>query len=512
MMTVDEFLGHWAQSAPDRMALCESGRQTSYADLDEVTARMSGALARAGLMKGDRIAWLGKNSDDYFKLFYGAARLGVVIVPVGWRLAPPEMTYIINDCCARLLFVGYGFESVAEDLGPDLLQVEHRVNQAMLIEWLTGVEPLRGAAVELDDAALQLYTSGTTGVPKGAVLSNRNLFALRLTLEAAGFPGAVWDNDEVALVAMPCSHIGGTGLAVLALAAGAGVHILPEFTAAGVINAVRTGAVTRFFVVPAALQMILAHPLCAATDFSRLKYISYGAAPIPLELLRECMQVFKADFLQAYGMTETTGSIVALWPEDHNPEGNHRMRGQGRALPGVELKIVDDAGVTLRPDEVGELWTRSSNNMLGYWHRAEATASTITADGWLKTGDAACLDEDGYLYIHDRMKDMIITGGENVYPAEVESAIYGHPAIAEVGVIGVPDDRWGEAVKAICVAKPGFIVDEADVIAWARTRIAAFKAPKSVDVVSSLPRNAGGKILRKDLRAPYWSGRQDYSK
>jgi fatty-acyl-CoA synthase len=274
------------------------------------------------------------------------------------------------------------------------------------------------------------------------------------------------------------------------------------------LDAVEFQGVTRFFAVPAALQMVINHPRAVTTDFSRLKYIIYGAAPIPLELLRQCIAVFGAQFLQAYGMTETTGTIVMLWPEDHDPNGNIRMRAAGRALPGVELKIVDEAGGEVPTGEVGEIMTRSSNNMLHYWKLPEATAKTVTDDGWVRTGDAGYLDADNYLFIHDRVKDMIITGGENVYPAEVESAIYGHPAVAEVAVIGVPDATWGEAVKACCVPKPGMEIDPADVIAWARERIAAFKAPKSVDVIPIMPRNASGKILRKDLRAPYWAGRE----
>ncbi len=270
----------------------------------------------------------------------------------------------------------------------------------------------------------------------------------------------------------------------------------------------QTGGVTRFFMVPAALQMVINHPKAATTDFSRLKYIIYGAAPIPLELLRECIKVFGAQFLQAYGMTETTGTVVMLPPEDHDPNGTPRMRAAGKPLPGVELKIVDEAGNEVPTGEVGEIITRSSNNMISYWNLPEATAKTMSADGWVRTGDAGYMDEDGYLFIHDRVKDMIISGGENVYPAEVESAIYGHPAIAEVAVIGIPDDKWGEAVKAVCVQKPEAEIDEADVIAWARERIAGFKVPKSIDVIAALPRNASGKILRKDLRAPYWEGRE----
>jgi long-chain acyl-CoA synthetase len=206
-------------------------------------------------------------------------------------------------------------------------------------------------------------------------------------------------------------------------------------------------------------------------------------------------------------MTETTGTVVYLPPEDHDPAGNARMRSAGLPLPGVELKVLGPDGESLPPNTVGEIATRSLSNMAGYWKLDEATAKTIDADGWLRTGDAGYLDEDGYLFIHDRVKDMIISGGENIYPAEVESAVYGHPSVAEVAVIGVPDDKWGEAVKAVVALKPGAVADPDDIIAFARTRIAGFKSPKSVDFIDALPRNASGKILRRELRAPYWEGR-----
>ena len=503
LLSFDGFIRNWANEGPNRTALSEGSHRITYAELNALTAKIVAALIAAGLKKGDRIAWLGKNSELYFALFYGAARLGVVIVPVGWRLSNAEITYIVADTEARLLFAGPGFAETARALQGDLPHIERIFSDEEARAWIEGAEPCDFTPAGPNDAVLQLYTSGTTGKPKGAILSNRNLFGLRLPTEDAGLPWAQWDGDEVVLVAMPCAHIGGTGLGVMALAAGVAGHVLPEFSPDAVLDAVEQCGVTRFFMVPAALQMITTHPRAANTDFGRLKYVFYGAAPIPLELLRECIRVFGADFVQVYGMTETTGSIVSLWPEDHDPNGNQRMRGQGRALPGVELKIVDEDGKTLPPHSVGELMTRSSNNMMSYWKMPEATAKTVSADGWLATGDAAYLDEDGYLYIHDRMKDMIITGGENVYPAEVESAIYGHPAIAEVAVIGVPDDKWGEAVKAVCVAKPGMTIDQADVIAWTRTKIAAFKVPKTIDIIAALPRNASGKILRKDLRAPY---------
>jgi fatty-acyl-CoA synthase len=508
VLTFDGFIRHWAEEKPDRTAMTEEDRRLSYAELDEWTAKIANYLANAGLKKGDRIAWIGKNSDLYFTLFYGAARLGVVMVPVGWRLAPAEWAFIVNDTQARLLFTGPGFNDAGAALEGQIPCVERVIAADVARAEIAATDRAPFEAAGPDDAVLQLYTSGTTGNPKGAVLSNRNLFGLRKHANEAELAYTKWDDDEVVLVAMPCAHIGGTGLGIMAVASGLPAYILAEFTPDGFFDAVETGGVTRLFIVPAALHILLQHPRCAGVDFSRLKYILYGAAPIPLELLRQCIQMFKCEFIQAYGMTETTGTIVMLPPEDHDPNGNQRMRSAGKPLPGVELRIVGGAGNDLAVGEVGEVWSRSSNNMLGYWNLPDATEKTMAEGGWIKTGDAGYLDEDGYLYIHDRVKDMIISGGENVYPAEVESAIFGHPDVLEVAVIGVPDDKWGEAVKAVCVPKPGATIDPKNIINWSRERIAGFKVPKSIDVIPALPRNASGKILRKDLRAPYWEGRE----
>lgn len=507
LMTFDEFLRHWAADRPDRLGMREEDRFWTYADLEERSARVATWLLSHGLSKGDRVAWIGKNSDLYFTLFYGAARAGIVMAPIGWRLAAPEWAYIANDTQAKVVFCGPGFDDVQAAISDKL---EH---SPLIVTSMEGYR-LIDETVRADfdpsgenDAVLQLYTSGTTGNPKGVALSNKNLFALRKN-SSDDMAYTKWDDDEVVLVAMPCAHIGGTGLGIMALAAGLPAYVLAEFTPDGLFDSIETGGVTRFFIVPAALHILLQHPRCATVDYSRLKYIIYGAAPIPLELLRECIKMFGAGFIQAYGMTETTGTIVMLPPEDHDPNGNDRMRSAGKPLPGVELKIVDAAGHELPVGEVGEVITRSSNNMLGYWNLPDATTKTMTGDGWVHTGDAGYLDQDGYLYIHDRVKDMIISGGENVYPAEVESAIYGHPDVLEVAVIGVPDDKWGEAVKAVCAPKPGHSIDADSVIGWARERIAGFKVPKTVDTIDALPRNASGKILRKDLRAPYWAGRE----
>jgi fatty-acyl-CoA synthase len=508
LMSFDDFITHWASERPGAQAMQEEDRVQSWAGLEENTAKVAAALIAAGVNKGDRIAWLGKNSDLYYTLFYGAARLGVVMVPVGWRLALPEWAFIINDTGAKLLFTGPGFEDAGKALADKLTKVERILTAAEGRAFIADAQRVDFIPSGPPDPILQLYTSGTTGNPKGVELTNLNLFGLRQMVMPEEMPWSVWDEDEVVMVAMPCAHIGGTGLGVMALAAGRKALVIGEFSPEAVFDAVEQGGVTRFFIVPAALQLLLLSPRCKTVDFGRLKYIIYGASPIPLDLLRECIQMFGAQFLQAYGMTETTGTVVMLPPEDHDPNGNERMRSAGKALPGVELKIVGSDGNEAPLGEVGEVATRSSNNMKGYWHLPEATAKTMTADGWVFTGDAGYMDADGYLFIHDRVKDMIISGGENIYPAEVESAIYGHPAVQEVAVIGVPDEKWGEAVKAVCVAKPGMTIDADDIVAWTRERIAGFKVPKSIDVIDALPRNPSGKILRKDLRAPYWAGRE----
>lgn len=507
LFTFDDFLRYWAKDRPDRVALEGDDLNFTFRELEDATARVASGLLTLGIKKGERIAWLGKNSATYFALFFGAARAGIVMVPIGWRLAEPEAAFILDNAEAKLLFLGDGFEACAATLGqrPGLLRCFTADEARALIRdsELTPFEPSGP-----DEAVLQLYTSGTTGNPKGAVLSNRNLFGLRKAGLENPPPHSLWDEDEAVLVAMPCAHIGGTGLGIVALASGLPGIVLSEFDPVRVFDAVENRGVTRFFIVPAALQMLLNHPDCATTDFSRIKYISYGASPIPLELLRQCIAVFGAQFVQNYGMTETTGTICVLAPEDHTAEGNPRMRSAGKPLPGVEVIIRGPDGSALPTGEIGEIVTRSSSNMLGYWKLPEATASTMSADGWIATGDVGYMDADGYVYMYDRAKDMIITGGENVYPAEVESGIYGHPDVLEVAVIGVPDETWGEAVKAVCVPRPGHTVNPATVIAWARERLAGFKVPKSVDVIDALPRNPSGKILRRSLREPYWQGRE----
>ncbi|MGB3721900.1 MAG: fatty acid--CoA ligase [Pacificimonas sp.] len=505
-----------ARHRPGQLAARFEGRETSYADFDRRTNRIAHALIAEGLNPGERVAYLGKNSDEFFELFFACAKAGVVLIPIGWRLAGPEIAYIAKDCEAKILFVSPDMAALAASIMPGCGNIRKTIAMekgapelTAFSAWYAGQpDAAPDRTITPDMPVLQLYTSGTTGRPKGAMLSHSNFMDGMALAEKQPMAWNTWSAGDVSLVAMPISHIGGTGWGFRGYYSGALNVVVREFVPGDVLEHIEKDGISKLFVVPAAIQFMLADPRVRDIDYSRLGHMMYGASPIPLDLLRQAMDVFKCGFVQVYGMTETTGGITFLPPEDHDPDGNQRMRSAGISLPGIELRVRDEEGNILPPGQIGELETRSPLNMLGYWNLGDATAETVDPDGWLRTGDAVYMDEDGYVFIQDRVKDMICSGGENVYPAEVESAIYGAPGVAEVAVIGIPDDEWGEAVKAVVVRKPGEDPGADDIIAFARQRIAGFKVPKSVDFIDALPRNPTGKILRKDLRAPYWEGRE----
>lgn len=504
-----------AQARGEAVAFHFEGRETSFADLDEHTSRIANGLAALGIRPDERVCYLGKNSDSYFELLLGAMKAGIVMAPVNWRLAGPEIAFIINDSRAAAVFVGPECIAQIGAIAAGLPGVRTfmtteggRDDWPDFIAWRDAQSPADPhRPVGERDVAIQLYTSGTTGHPKGVMLSHLNFLSLRRQGKVDTPDWNRWSADDVSLVAMPVFHIGGSGWGVMGLYHGAKGVIAREFDPSRVLDFFETFEVTKLFLVPAAMQIVVRHPRARQVDYSRLRYMLYGASPIPVALLKECLAVFGCGFVQMYGMTETTGTVVVLAPEDH-VEGLARIRSAGKAMAGVEIAILDAAGQPLPVGEVGEIATRSDANMVGYWNQPAASARTLGPDNWLRTGDAGYLDADGYVYIHDRMKDMIISGGENIYPAEVENAVCYHPDVAEAAVFGVPDDIWGEAVKAVVVLKPGANATAADIIAATRTRIAGFKAPKSVDFITALPRNAAGKILRRHLRDPYWAGRE----
>lgn len=494
-----------AAERPDAVALIFDGRETSFGLFDLHTNRIANGLIAAGCEAGDHVAYIGKNRDEYFECWLGAVKAGLVMTPINWRLAQPEIAYILHDCRPRLIVCEPEFLPRIADIDAQRIVTDADDLHPLFSSWRdsqSDADPHREAGY--DDAVLQLYTSGTTGNPKGALLSNRSLLALRASTPVDQLPEWYrWTEDDVALIAMPVFHISGSGWGLWSLQHGAKGIVVREFDPAHLLDLLVTFRITKIIMVPTALKILCDHPAAASVDTSFLKYVCYGGSAIPLDLLRRAMAIFGCGFAQMYGMTETAGTVISLPPEDHDPDGNQRMRGIGRALPGVRVRIADDAGDTLPPGAIGEIMVASDANMIGYFQRPEATAETIDSNGWLHTGDAGWMDEDGYLYLADRIKDMIITGGENVYPAEVEQALHAHPQVSDVAVIGIPDAKWGEAVKAIVIPAGAEPPDPAELIAWARERIAAYKVPKSIDFRQDLPRNSTGKILRRVLRDEY---------
>lgn len=500
--TLWDVLTFHAEHTPDRRALTFERRSRSYGELLSASVMLACALSGRGIKAADRVGYLGKNSDLYFVLLFAVARLRAVLVPLNWRLAVEEWEYIARDSEMKALFCDEAFLEPA-----DFLCARLELPPASLVPCEKTVTVDLGGAPDPQDIAMQVYTSGTTGTPKGAMLSHRNLLALRAPGYRAGlkwFPCA----EDTSLVSLPVAHIAGAAYGLFGLYAGGRVVVAREFDAAEVLRLVEEESVNHLLMTPATMRLLIEHPTATTTDFSSLKYILYGASPIPEALLRRAIEVFECQFAQMYGMTEAGGGVVALSPGDHGSGDAERLRSAGQAMPGAEVKILGPDGAPARIGEEGEVFVRSAAVMAGYWRRPEATAEALTSDGWLRTGDVGRIDGDGYLFILDRAKDTIISGGENIYPAEVENAIFGHPDVADVAVIGVPSERWGEEVMAIVVPRPGKSVDLPSIVAWGRERIAAFKLPKRLALVVELPRNAGGKVLRRVLREPYWEGMQ----
>jgi len=511
--TIADLVRVHGKERPDKPALTFGDRTLTYRDLDLRSNQVANALLAEGVGTADRVAILDKNSVEYFELLFGGGKVNAANVAVNWRLAPPEISQILNDSEAKVLVVGQEYAAMLDQIAADLTTVKKIVvvggkpGYTAYEDWVDAqADSDTGIVSGPDDVGFQLYTSGTTGLPKGVMLTNSNLFRL---LPVAG-PEWGFDENSINLVAMPLFHIGGSGYATVGFFVGCHTILMREVDPAGMLKLIPEKRVTNMFAVPAVLQFMLMVPGVDDLDFTSLRTVVYGASPISVEVLSGAMKLFGAGFIQAYGMTETTGAIVALMPEDHDPDGPraHLLRAAGKAMPGVELRVVDpDTGSDVPTGEVGEIWTRSGQNMLGYWRKPDETASTIDADGWLRTGDAGYFDAEGYLYIHDRVKDMIISGGENIYPAEVENCLMSHPGIADVAVVGIPSEKWGETPHAIIVKAEGADPTPEDVIAFARERIAPFKCPSGVSYADALPRNPSGKILRRELRAPFWEGR-----
>ncbi len=494
-----------ARTTPDAAALTYEGATTSFGDLDERSSRVANALVGAGVAPGDRVAVLAKNCPEFYEIVFGCNKIGAIVVGLNWRLAAPEIGAIVADSSPALVVVGSTERDLltAADVPSELQVVGLGSAYESWIAAASTVDP--GGVGAPEDVALLLYTSGTTGVPKGVMLTNGGMsFTGRIGAETWGMTAA-----SVNLVAMPLFHIGGIGYGLSTMAQGGHTVLMREVDTVAIIAAIAEYGVTHSFFVPAVIQLLLATPGVEDADLASLELLTYGASPIGDAVLRRAIEVFGCGFMQVYGMTETSGTVVALRPQDHHADGDqsYLLRSCGQALPWVDLRVIDPNTLSdVAQGSVGEIWLRSGMVTAGYWNKPKESSEAIVDGEWLRTGDAAYQDASGYVYLFDRFKDMIVSGGENVYPAEVENVLHDHPAVGEVAVIGVPDERWGETVKAIVVVKPECSIDAAELIAFARTRLAKYKCPTSVDFVAVLPRNASGKVLKKELRLTYWHG------
>lgn len=486
----------YAEQRPDAPCVTFGEEVLTFRDLDARSSRAANALRDAGVGPGERVAIVARNAPVFYELVLACAKAGAILVPINWRLSVREVEEILADAAPRLVFTG----AEQRAMTPPGHAVPSLVLEEDYAAWRdSGAAADPRHAAQPDDTLVLIYTSGTTGRAKGVMISHRNLACTaRMAKEMWGFT-----SESVNLVTMPMFHIGGLGYGLMALTQGGHTVLMQQPVPRPTLEAIARYQVTHAFFVPTVIQMLVDEPGADQLPLKSLERLIYGAAPITETLLLRAMQVFGCGFNHAYGMTETAGTVVTLQPHEHEPGGANaaRLRSCGRPVPWVELAVVNpETGQPVPPGTVGEVWVRSPMVTRGYWNRPADTAAAITPEGWLRTGDAAERDADGFIYIRDRYKDMILSGGENVFPAEVENALMRHPAVAEVAVIGVPHERWGETVKAVVVPAAGATQTAAEIIAFTRTQLAHYKCPTIVEFREALPKSASGKVLKRELR------------
>ena len=506
---LDDRPAYWAQHKPDGEAISYLGRSWTWAQWDDRIRRLAGALVERGIGRGDAVAFLDKNHPACVELTLAAASIGAATAVINFRLAADEMDYVLNDSGAKLLIVGTELIDAVDKIRDRLTHVRQVIevtpDGAEDDEYealLAGATPVgHDAEVDPDDACLVMYSSGTTGRPKGVTLSHRNVLAHTINAKTFDF-----DDDDKNMVAMPLFHVGGSAYVQYGIHAGIPTIMTREADGASLAGALLQGA-NRTFLVPAVLGKVLESGDDAVKLFSQLRTFVYGASPMPPALLKAALKAWPdTDFIQVYGLTEVCGAITQLPPEVHRDESRpERLISAGKPAREAEVKVVDpETLVELPTGQAGELWFRSPQLMLGYHNKPEATAAAITEDGWFRTGDIGRVDADGFIFVEDRLKDMIISGGENIYSVEVERVLTDHPAVLDAAVFGIPDEKWGESVKAVVELSLGGETSAEELIAWCRERLAHYKCPRSVEIIEALPRNPTGKLLKRELRNPHW--------
>ena len=508
--TVQELFEWRFDKTPKSIAHKFQDRETTYEELDIYSNQIANGLINLGCKPDSRIAYYGKNSDYFFEFLIGTLKSNTVAVGVNWRLAPPEVSYVLNDSKSEVLFVGEEFYPVIDEILKDSPNIKRVIavdgghdKYEDYLTWRNSQNSSKTGLKSADqDDILQLYTSGTTGHPKGVQLTNRNFAAANESIDGI----VPFEEGTTNLVCMPGYHVAGTNWGIWGYIFGCRNIIIADIDPGLILKLIEQEKIRSTLFVPAVILFLISHPDAETTDFSSLNFVLYGASPIADDTIIKAKEIMQCDLYQVYGLTETTGAITIMMPEDHNPERG-KLRSCGKALKGVELKVVDEDGKDLKTGEIGEVISKSDLNMKGYWNKPDATKESIV-DGWFYSGDAGFFDVEGYLFIHDRVKDMIVSGGENIYPAEVENALMSNPDIIDAAVIGVPDEKWGESVKGFVVLKEGVELSSDEIISYVKSQIAGYKCPRSIDFIELLPRNPSGKVLRRELRAPFWEGKE----
>jgi acyl-CoA synthetase (AMP-forming)/AMP-acid ligase II len=511
-MLLHQFMEYFGRETPDNPCLEMEAASFNYAQANARCNQMAHAFIDRGMAKGDRLAWIGKNSIELAFLFFAGSKVGVVPNPLNYRLAPPEWAYIINNSTARVLVCEAEFCSGIDKIRETLENIEHFVcldgdpeGWSTFSEWVD-TQPVQNPEHDIrpEDELYQMYTSGTTGLPKGAVLTQ---YAIETNTRAISLQFNMRTSEVRMVMPLPMYHAAAGVTIKCCISSGGSLIVHRDFNPVAVVDALENHGVTNVTLVPAMIQAcLIAVPDIEQRDFSNLSTIAYGASPIAEETLRRAMAVFGCKFLQLFGMTETTACATQLCHQAHERALNgepHLLLSCGRAAAGTRVRIVDEDHNEVPRGEVGEIAVKGPQLMREYWNMPEATAKTLV-DGWLYTGDAAKMDEEGFIYIQDRIKDMIVSGGENIYPKEVENVLFDHPGVADAAVIGIPDEKYGEAILAFVQSRDGKDIEIEELTAFCRQRLAGFKVPRQFEFIDEVPRNASGKVLKKDLREPYW--------
>jgi acyl-CoA synthetase (AMP-forming)/AMP-acid ligase II len=487
----------WSGKTPNKAALLDGGRVVTYAQLNSRSNRIANTLAASGIQPGSHVGFLGKNSAAFFEIWIAANKAGCALAPLNWRSAPAELVEVVQDARVPLIFAGRDFTELAERVRQATETAVEVIPEDELEHWISSSGCADPGIVVPDSAtALVGYTSGTTAAPKGVPITHGALMNWFRAAETE--PSVNWDSDDIGLMVMPNFHLAGTLVSLPALYHGATLATLPAFEPTAFIFAVAVHRPTVTCLVPTALQMLLDHKSRQPTDFSSLRRILYAGSPIGQHTLQQALDTFGCDFVQFYGTTETF-IITLLRPEQHRLDNPDLLKSCGQPMPGVELRIVDPNGHDLPIGEAGEVLVRSPWMFSEYWNKPDATAAAII-DGWYHTGDGGTRDKDGNLFLVDRLKDMIVSGGENIYSAEVEGAFAAHPSVQSVAVVGAPDGKWGERVVAFVVPHADMSVDVADLVSHCRGLIAGYKVPKEIHLTEALPQTASGKVQKAALR------------